>query len=54
MTSRSWAWSESQEASFSFGPLAQLPQFEGLGTFFEGSTEVKSAELRGGARESRV
>ncbi len=34
--------------------LAQLPQFEGPGAFFVGSTRVKSAELRTDGRESRV
>jgi hypothetical protein len=36
------------------GTLAQLPQFEGPGAFFVGSTRVKSAELRTDARGSRV
>jgi hypothetical protein len=34
--------------------LAQLPQFEGPGALFVGSTGVKSAELRIDARGSRV
>ena len=44
----------SSSASLPSSTLAQLPQFEGPGAFFVGSTRVKSAELRTDGRESRV